>query len=40
MLIAFLGWKGLKVEFDCLSNVRDGFFKRVPLRLTTLEFRA
>src|SRR5690242_15054061 len=40
MLIAFLGRKGLEIEFDCLSNVRDGFFKRIPLRLTPFEFRA
>ena len=40
MLIALLRRKGLKVEFDGLSNVGDGFFQRVPLGLTSLELWA
>jgi len=36
MLIALLGRKGLKIQFDSLSDIGDGFFESIPLRLTPL----
>ena len=36
MLIALLGRKGLKIEFDSLSNIAIGFFECIPLRLAPL----